>query len=81
MSDSQTEAEALARNVAARVNVTLSPIEVAAAAKLVLGVIELATGQALKRAERAGMDAAAAVTTVEQANAVLEAAAAAQESK
>jgi hypothetical protein len=61
--------------------VTLSAGEVEAAVALVLGIINLATGQALKRAAAAGRAAADAVTTVEQANAVLEAAAAAQESK
>lgn len=62
--------------IASQVGVKLSAVEVETAAALVLGIVDLATGQALKRAAAAGRAAAAQVTTVEQANAVLEAAAA-----
>lgn len=83
MSDpvSQDAARTAVTGIALRAGVTLSAGEVEAAVALVLGIINLATGQALKRAAAAGRAAADAVTTVEQANAVLEAAAAAQESK
>lgn len=83
MSDpiSQGAARTAVTGIALRAGVTLSAVEIEAAAALIVGLVGLVTGQALKRAEAAGVDAAAAVTTVEQANAVLEAAAAAQESK
>jgi hypothetical protein len=51
------------------------------AAEAVVGLIAVIGGAAQKRATAAGIAAAAAVTTVEQANAVMEAAAAAVEPK
>ena len=67
--------------IASQVGVKLSAAEVETAAALVLGIVDLATGASLRRAAAAGRAAAAQVTTVDEANAVLEAAAAAQESK
>lgn len=80
MSD-QDAARTAVTGIALRAGVTLSAVEIEAAAVLIVGLVGLVTGQALKRAAAAGRAAADAVTTVEQANAVLEAAAAAQEQK
>ena len=63
-----------------RTGVELSSVDIEAAAQVIVGVFALVTGQALKKAEAAGVAAADAVQTVEQANAVL-AAAADKESK
>lgn len=63
------------------VEVALSPEQLELAGELVLALVALASGATIKRAAAAGAAAAAAVTTVEQANAVLEAAAAAVEAK
>ena len=63
------------------VKVELTPEQVELVGRMVLGLLQLVTNGALQRAAAAGIAAAAAVTTVEQANAVMEAAAAAQEAK
>jgi hypothetical protein len=63
------------------VKVELTPEQVEMVGRMVLGLLQLVTGGALKAAHAAGVAAAAGVTTVEQANEVLKAAAAAQESK
>ena len=64
---------------AAGLKVSLTPEQVRSIAALVVGLVGVVSGAAVKHAALAGVDAAAAVTTVEQANAVLKAAAAAQE--
>jgi hypothetical protein len=61
--------------------VELTPEQIELVGRMVLGLLQLVTNGALKRAAEAGIAAAAAVTTVEEANAVMEAAAAAVEPK
>ena len=63
-----------------RAGVTITPLDVEAAAQVIAGVFALVTGQALAKANSAGVAAAEQVQTVEQANAVM-AAAADKESK
>lgn len=58
-----------------RAGVTITPLDVEAAAQVIVGVFALVTGQALAKANAAGVAAAAQVQTVEQANAVMAAAA------
>ena len=68
------------RELAGLTGLTIDPVQVEAIAALWVGAYALATGAAVKKANAAGVAAAAAVTTVEQANAVM-AAAADKESK
>jgi len=59
----------------------LTPEQVALLGRGLVALGEALTQGAVRKAEAAGVAAAAGVTTVEQANAVMEAAAAAQEAK
>ena len=59
----------------------LTPEQIALLGRGLVALGEALTQSAVREAEAAGVAAAAQVTTVEQANAVMEAAAAAQESK
>lgn len=75
------QSEGIVVDALSLLGVKLSPEQAALIAKGVVALVEAVTQVQLKRAEAAGRAAAAAVTTVEQANEVLEAAAAAQEPK
>lgn len=69
-------------SLAARgLSVSLTPEQLELAGEMVLSLVSLASRSVIKQAAEAGAAAAAKVETVEQANAVLEAAAAAVEPK
>jgi hypothetical protein len=76
-----SQAEGIVIDALSNLGVRLSPEQAALIAKGVVALVESVTQAQLRKAEAAGVAAAAGVTTVEQANEVLKAAAAAQEQK
>ena len=81
MSDATDAARRGVTAVVGALKLDVPPADVEVIAAAVVGIVAVLGNAAQKRATAAGIAAAAAVTTVEQANAVMEAAAAAVEPK